>query len=44
MCVSEVKKSMHEYFEYYNYKRYHQALNYKTPAEIYFGKNLNNED
>jgi len=26
-----------EYIQYYNYERPHMALNYKTPAEVYFG-------
>lgn len=25
-----------EYFQFYNYERPHQSLNYKTPAQIYF--------
>ena len=36
--VSEVKLALKEYFKYYNHQRLHQALSYKTPAEIYFGK------
>ncbi|MBS7622399.1 integrase core domain-containing protein, partial [Candidatus Bathyarchaeota archaeon] len=24
------------FIEYYNYKRPHMSLNYKTPAEVYF--------
>lgn len=36
--VSELKQSLTKYFEFYNTKRYHQALNYKTPEEVYFGK------
>lgn len=33
--VAEVKKALTEYFIFYNTKRFHQALNYKTPVEIY---------
>lgn len=29
---------LQEYFEFYNQSRLHQALNYRTPAEIYFKK------
>lgn len=27
-----------EYFQFYNYERPHQALGYRTPAELYWGK------
>jgi putative transposase len=30
------KDSLRRYFKKYNYKRLHQSLNYRTPAEIYF--------
>jgi len=33
----ELYKGLKSYFEFYNNQRPHQALNYKTPAEIYFG-------
>lgn len=36
--VLEAKVSIGDYFNFYNYERKHQSLNYKTPAEIYFGK------
>jgi len=32
----ELREGLKSYFEFYNYKRVHQSLNYKTPAEIYF--------
>jgi len=32
------RQSLHEYIEFYNTKRYHQALDYKTPEAIYFQK------
>jgi putative transposase len=32
----ELREGLNNYFEFYNNKRVHQALNYKTPAEIYF--------
>jgi len=35
-AVAEVKLALKEYFKYYNHQRLHQALEYKTPAEIYF--------
>lgn len=33
--VSEVKKQIGSYFEYYNNERPHQSLNYQTPKAIY---------
>ncbi len=36
--VSELRQALTNYFEFYNTKRYHQSLNYKTPKEVYFGK------
>lgn len=35
----EAHDSLENYFKLYNHRRLHQALNYKTPAEIYF-KNI----
>lgn len=35
----EARQSIGEYMEFYNYKRFHQSLNYETPSNIYFGKN-----
>ena len=31
-----LRDGMTKYFEFYNRQRYHQALNYRTPAEVYF--------
>jgi putative transposase len=36
--VLEAKENIKKYFEFYNYERKHQSLNYRTPAEIYFKK------
>lgn len=33
--VSEARKGLEDYFHFYNYKRYHQALDYKTPFSVY---------
>lgn len=34
--VHEARKSLSDYIEFYNNQRPHQALGYKTPAEVYF--------
>jgi len=36
--VYETYRGLKEYFTFYNHCRPHQALSYKTPAEIYFDK------
>ncbi len=34
--VRELYEGLKEYFDFYNNIRFHQALDYKTPAEVYF--------
>ncbi len=36
--IQEAKADLGHYFPFYNTKRKHQSLGYKTPHEIYFGK------
>lgn len=36
--LKEVKNGLRRYFEFYNERRPHQGLKYRTPAEIYFEK------
>jgi len=36
--VSECRSSLGAYFEFYNQQRFHQALGYATPAEVYYGR------
>lgn len=36
--IGEVDQGLSEYFKFYNEKRRHQSLDYKTPAQIYFAK------
>ena len=35
--VSEVKAALASYFSFYNSRRPHQSLEYRTPDEVYFG-------
>ena len=39
--VLEANEQIGKYFEFYNYERPHQSLQYKTPAEIYFERRKN---
>ena len=39
--IKETKEQLKKYFHFYNEQRLHQSLEYKTPAEIYFGNNKN---
>ena len=32
----EAKLGIGEYFDFYNHRRKHQSLNYRTPAQLYF--------
>lgn len=41
--VKELKKAIQEYIEFYNHKRWHQSLGYKTPADLYFSRKENKE-
>ncbi len=40
VSVKEAKNCLGEYFDYYNNERMHQSLDYKTPAMVYFGKDI----
>jgi putative transposase len=33
----EARQLLMQYFDFYNYRRVHQALGYLTPAQVYFG-------
>lgn len=39
--VSEARESFRNYIAFYNQRRPHQALNYKTPDSVYFNDNKN---
>lgn len=34
----ELYKGLEKYFDFYNNRRLHQGLGYKTPADVYFGR------
>ena len=36
--LKEVRQGLKKYFNFYNEKRPHQGLEYRTPAEVYFEK------
>ena len=36
--LPEARAGLEKYFEFYNNVRYHQSLDYKTPAQVYFGE------
>jgi len=35
--VNEIRRGLKDYFQFYNDERPHQALDFKTPREVYFG-------
>lgn len=35
----EARQGIGRYLEFYNHRRPHQALGYRTPAELYFASN-----
>jgi len=37
-CLAELKTGVAEYMFKYNHERLHEALDYRTPAEIYFAR------
>ncbi len=41
--VVDTRRNLAAYFDFYNHDRPHQALGYRTPAEVYFGTDENAE-
>lgn len=39
-CCEEAQENLDEYFKFYNMKRLHQSLRYRTPKEIYLEGNI----
>jgi putative transposase len=40
LTPKEARQGLSRYFDFYNYQRPHQALDYLTPAELYFKPTL----
>jgi len=36
-CVTDLKKATIDYIDFYNHRRRHQSLDYKMPAQLYWG-------
>jgi len=36
--VQEAWLGLRDFFNFYNHERFHQSLDYRTPADVYFGK------
>ena len=39
----EARRGLREYFRFYNHRRPHQALGYRTPAEVFHGEPVEEE-
>ena len=42
--IPEAEWGLGGYFEFYNHKRLHQSLHYRTPADVYIGSQTNSSD
>ena len=41
--VQEAWSGLRDFFDFYNHERFHQSLDYRTPAQIYLGGQQDNE-
>ena len=41
--IKELKKAINAYVKFYNHERWHQSLDYKTPADVYNGVSRDKE-
>lgn len=43
--IKELKEDLSDYMEFYNYRRFHETLEYKKPMNVYFESlKINNEN
>jgi putative transposase len=35
--VAEARSGLRAFFDFYNHERFHQSLDYRTPAQVYLG-------
>jgi putative transposase len=36
--VAEARSGLREFFDFSNHERFHQSLDYRTPAQVYLGR------
>ena len=36
--VQDARSGLREFFDFYNHERFHQSLDYRTPAQVYLGR------
>ena len=42
--AGEARRELGAYFRFYNHRRPHQALGYRTPAEVFYGQPVDEEE